>query len=78
VGTPGAAGGYVFLHSAVDGYSRLAHTEALPYEKGRQHRGRVPGSGPGVLAAHGIDRISRLVTDIQAGYRSSALAPRRR
>lgn len=26
-------GGYVYLHSAIDGYSRLAYTEALPDEK---------------------------------------------
>jgi hypothetical protein len=26
-------GGYVYLHSAVDGFSRLAYTEALPDEK---------------------------------------------
>lgn len=29
----GAKTGYVFLHSAIDGYSRLAYTEVLPDEK---------------------------------------------
>jgi hypothetical protein len=28
----GARAGYTFLHSAVDGFSRLAHTEPLPNE----------------------------------------------
>lgn len=31
--TRGAKGGYVYLHSAVDGFSRLACTEPLPDEK---------------------------------------------
>ncbi|MBO0879871.1 MAG: hypothetical protein J2P17_05790 [Mycobacterium sp.] len=31
--TRGAKTGYVFLHSAIDDYSRLAYTEALPDEK---------------------------------------------
>ncbi|ORW19040.1 hypothetical protein AWC17_09745 [Mycobacterium nebraskense] len=29
-----ARAGYVYLHSAVDGYSRLTYTEALTDEKG--------------------------------------------
>jgi hypothetical protein len=32
VGTARRAG-YVYLHSVIDGYSRLAYTEALPDEK---------------------------------------------
>lgn len=31
--TRGARTGYVFLHSAIDGHSLLAYTEALPDEK---------------------------------------------
>jgi transposase InsO family protein len=31
--TKGERGGYVYLHSAVDGYSRLAYTEVLTDEK---------------------------------------------
>ncbi|GLY64745.1 hypothetical protein Atai01_13640 [Amycolatopsis taiwanensis] len=31
--TRGARAGYTYLHSAVDGFSRLAYTEALPDEK---------------------------------------------
>jgi transposase InsO family protein len=71
--TAGAARGYTYLHSAVDGYSRLAYTEALPDEKGATAvaflaRARV------FLAAHGISRINRLVTDNGACYRSTAFA----
>src|SRR5699024_4995335 len=60
--TAGARRGYVYLHSAVDGYSRLAYTEALPDEKactavGFMHRART------FFAAHRIDHIHRIVTD---------------
>ncbi|MBO0882483.1 MAG: IS481 family transposase [Mycobacterium sp.] len=66
-------GGYVYLHSAVDGYSRLAYTEALPDEKaataiGFMHRARA------WFAAHGINRIERIVTDNGACYRADAFA----
>ncbi len=40
-----AKGGYIYLHSAVDGFSRLAYTERLPDEEGRCHRG-VPQPRP--------------------------------
>lgn len=73
VGTPGSAGGYVFLHSAVDGFSRLAYTEALPDEKGPTAVGFLARARV-FLAAHGIDRITRLVTDNGACYRSTAFA----
>lgn len=63
----------VYLHSAVDGYSRLAYTEALPDEKattaiGFMHRSRA------WFAAHGITRIERIVTDNGACYRADAFA----
>lgn len=62
--TAGARAGYVYLHSAIDAYSRLAYTEALPDEKahtaiGFLHRART------FFAAHGITHIERIVTDIQ-------------
>jgi hypothetical protein len=65
----GAKGGYVFLHSIVDGYSRLAYTEHLPNEQasttiGFYSRARV------FFAAHGIDRIVTVVTDNGANYRA--------
>ncbi len=64
-------GGYVYLHSAIDGYSRLAYTEALPDEKATTaiaflHRARA------WLAAHGIARIERIVTDNGACYRAES------
>ena len=64
-------GGYVYLHSAVDGYSRLAYTEALPDERATtaiafMHRARA------WFAAHGITHIERIVTDNGACYRAEA------
>lgn len=58
---------YTYLHSAVDGFSRLAYTEALPGEKtataiGFTHRARA------FFAAHGITHVHRIVTDIQAWW----------
>ena len=63
----GSRAGYVYLHSAVDGFSRLAYTEALPDEKaataiGFTHRARA------FFAAHGITHVQRIVTDIQAWW----------
>lgn len=63
--------GYVYLHSAVDGHTRLAYTEPLPDEKaataiGFLHRARV------WFAAHGITRIEKIVTDNGACYRADA------
>ena len=65
--------GYVYLHSAIDGYSRLAYTEALADEKAItaiafMHRARA------WFAAHGITRIERIVTDNGACYRADAFA----
>lgn len=66
-------GGYVYLHSAVDGYSRLAYTEALADEKATtaiafMHRARAWHT------AHGITRIERIVTDNGACYRAEAFS----
>lgn len=66
-------GGYVYLHSAVDGFSRLAYTEALPDEKAVTavaflHRARA------WFAAHGITRIERIVTDNGSCYRADGFA----
>lgn len=65
----GTRAGYVFLHSAIDGYSRLAYTEHLPDEKVTTtiaffHRARA------FFAAHGIARITRVVTDNGSNYRA--------
>ena len=63
--------GYTYLHSMEDGFSRLAYTEALENETaattiGFFHRALA------FFAAHGITRISRLVTDNGANYTSKA------
>ena len=69
--TGGAKAGYVYLHSAVDGFSRLAYTEHLPDEKaittiGFFHRARA------FFAAHGIVRLVRVITDNGANYTAKA------
>lgn len=66
-------GGYVYLHSAIDGFSRLAYTEALPDEQAATavaflHRARA------WFATHGITRIERTVTDNGSCYRADAFA----
>jgi len=71
----GAKRGYVYLHSAVDGFSRLAYTEHLPDEKASTavafwQRARR------FFAAHGIEKIHRVVTDNGACYRSTEFARR--
>ncbi len=68
--TRGTRAGYVYLHSAVDGFSRLAYTEHLTDEKAATTiaffaRARA------FFAAHGINRIVRVVTDNGANYRAS-------
>jgi hypothetical protein len=60
-------------NAGIDGYSRLAYTEALPDEKaataiGFMHRARV------FFAAHGIVHIQRIVTDNGACYRAKDFA----
>src|SRR5690606_7311020 len=60
--TAGAKAGYVYLHSIVDGYSRLAYTEDLPNGPaappiGFSHRARA------FSAAHAIPRPVRVIPD---------------
>lgn len=71
--TAGAKRGYVYLHSAVDGFSRLAYTEHLPDEKGATAAGFLARAKVW-FAAHGITRIHRVVTDNGSCYRSSNFA----
>jgi transposase InsO family protein len=68
--TRGGRAGYVYLHSAIDGYSRLAYTEHLENETAQTtigffHRARA------FFAAHGITRIVRVVTDNGPNYRAA-------
>lgn len=67
--TKAGRGGCVYLHSAIDGHTRMAYTEPLSDEKaatavGFVHRARA------WFAAHGIARLERVVTDIGACYRA--------
>ena len=68
--TAGARAGYTYLHSAIDGYSRLAYTEALDNETAQTatgffHRARA------FFAAHGIVRITRVISDNGPCYRAA-------
>lgn len=65
--------GYRFLHSAVDGCTRLAYTESLPDESAASvvafwARARD------WFASHGITTIETVVTDNAFAYRSHAFA----
>jgi transposase InsO family protein len=64
---------YTYLHTAIDGFSRLAYTEALPDEQARTaigftHRARA------FFTAHGIGHVHRIVTDNGACYRAHDFA----
>ncbi len=61
--------GYVYLHSAIDGFSRLAYAEPLPDEKGATAAAFL-ARAKAWFADHGITRIHRIVTDNGACYRS--------
>jgi transposase InsO family protein len=61
--------GYVYLHSAVDGFSRLAYTEALPNETASTTIG-FWARARAFFTAHGIHRITRVVTDNGSNYRA--------
>jgi transposase InsO family protein len=69
----GARGGYVYLHSIVDGFSRLAYTEPLDDEKGATAAGFLARAKVW-FAAHGITHVHRVVTDNGACYRSADFA----
>jgi len=71
--TAGARAGYVYLHSIVDGFSRLAYTEPLDDEKGRTAAAFLARAKVW-FKAHGITHIHRVVTDNGACYRSADFA----
>src|SRR5699024_7041310 len=58
-----------YLHSAVDGFSRLSYTEPLSDEKGATAAAFLARAKVW-FAAHGISHIHRVVTDNGACYRS--------
>jgi transposase InsO family protein len=69
----GARPSYVYLHSAIDGHTRLAYTEALDDEKGATAAGFLDRA-KAWFAEHGITSIERIVTDNGACYRSKVFA----
>lgn len=71
--TAGARAGYTYLHSAIDGFSRLAYTEPLTDEKG-QTAAAFLARAKVWFASHGISHIHRIVTDNGACYRSGDFA----
>jgi transposase len=71
--TKGAKAGYVYLHSAVDGFSRLAYTEPLPNETAATTIGFFRRA-VAFFAAHGIARITRVITDNGPNYRANTFS----
>jgi transposase InsO family protein len=71
--TAGAKAGYLYLHSIVDGFSRLACTEPLDDEKGTTAAAFLARAKVW-FAAHGITHIHRIVTGNGACYRSNDFA----
>ena len=70
-GGKGARAGYTYLHTAIDGFSRLAYTEALDDEKASTTIGFFCRART-FFAAHGITRLVRVVTDNGANYRAQS------
>lgn len=68
--TGGARAGYTYLHSAVDGFSRLSYTEAHEDEKATTAIGFLFRAKT-FFTAHGITRFTRIVTDNGSCYRAS-------
>jgi transposase InsO family protein len=62
--------GYDYVHSMVDDHSRLAYSEILPDEKGATCAAFLARAAA-YFAAHGIDRIERVMTDNAWAYRYS-------
>ena len=61
--------GYTYLHTAIDGFSRLAYTEALDDEKASTTIGFFCRARA-FFTAHGVTRLVRVVTDNGANYRA--------
>ena len=61
--------GYAYLHSAIDGYSRLAYTEVLTDETAATTIGFF-SRARAFFAAQGITRLVRVVTDNGSNYRA--------
>ena len=63
--------GYVYLHTAIDDRSRLAYTEELADEKSVTAAG-FWARAVEFFAAHGIEKIHRVLTDNGSCYRGKA------
>lgn len=63
--------GYIYVHSAVEAYSRLAYSEVHLNEKGITAAGFWLRTAT-FLARHGIDKLERNMTDNGSAYRSRA------
>jgi transposase InsO family protein len=62
--------GFDYVHSLVDDHSRLAYSEVLADEKGPTCAGFLRRAA-GYFAAHGINRIERVMTDNAWAYKYS-------
>jgi transposase InsO family protein len=62
--------GYDYVHSLVDDHTRLAYSEILPDERGATCAAFLARAAA-YFAAHGIDRIERVMTDNAWAYRYS-------
>jgi transposase InsO family protein len=62
--------GYDYVHSLVDDHSRLAYSEILTDEKGATCAAFLARAAA-YFAAHGIDRIERVMTDNAFAYKYS-------
>ncbi|HLT18026.1 MAG TPA: integrase core domain-containing protein, partial [Thermomicrobiales bacterium] len=71
--TRGARAGYVYLHSAIDGHTRLAYTEALENEQASTAIAFLDRARDW-FTQHGIMKIERIITDNGSCYRSRAFA----
>lgn len=71
--TGGARAGYAYLHSAIDGHTRLAYTESLENEQAITAVAFL-NRARDWFAKHGIVRIERIITDNGACYRSGGFA----
>jgi transposase InsO family protein len=59
--------GYDYVHAAVDDHSRLAYAEILPDERGATCAGFLLRAAAW-FADHGIDRVTRVLTDNAKNY----------
>ena len=69
----GAKAGYVYLHSAIDGFSRLAYTEPMADEKASSAIAFL-SRARAWFAAHGINHVHRIITDNGSCYRAGDFA----